>query len=166
MSALRLRTPPDFSRGKVTDTISTVIDRCQNFCTLAVPPNPKQAKKTLFGLEVLKYKYAELEEVMKLEGDAAAAKLEPGNIEDLRNYWWLNDPAWKPLIETAEALLRLKHGVSEKTSSAASVPAAGGGSGSSSDGGPPLKKAKTSSKSEQGKLARATSIRDKVLAAF
>ena len=170
VSQLQLSTPPDFSKNKITEIMSACVDRCKYFLSLQIEEQKKNDDaveeepriKTIYGAQVLQREYQVLVGVLaKDEG----SMLTPGHLRNLRLYWWLCEPDWKTALEQGEALLRRKHGLD-----GAPAPASGsfsvGGATSSASGGPPAKVARKTGQKETGKLARAATLREKVLAAF
>ena len=150
VSALKHLQPPEFAKNKCIATINSVIDKCQYFLKMTVAEDEGQMQE-LIGAPVLAQRCKELQSVMKKEKPDDT--LTGQHLDDLRVYWWLVEPGWRPLIFQAEQVLRLKHGVDIQSTASSSI---------SSSTAPEAKKAKLAL-SEKGKLSRAQSLRDSVL---
>ena len=157
VTSLKLCTAPQFSKKSSTEVVSQVIARCAHFLTEQVPDAKSKEsdapKVTMSGREVLKIRYDELSGLLK--DPKMKEKLTGNALDDLRIYWWLCDPVWRANIEIAEGHFRSLHGLG---------PAATAG-GASSSSGPEANVAKKAA-SSKGKLDRASTLRDSVLARF
>ena len=171
VNQLKLSTPPDFAKSKITTFMSCIVDRCQYFLRLAIkdrsekPTGKKEegevvATKFVTGLEALKHEYGILQDALEKDEGSLVT---PDMLRNFRVFWWLCEPSWKPTLSNAEAVLRRKHGLDEAPGSS-KVPVQVGGASSSAAG--PRAKVPRKGDKDAGKLARAATLRDKVLSAF